>query len=51
MAKSKRGILVFREKLTLPSGKLREAVIWKVPRSEKYPDGVRYRLALVDPFS
>lgn len=43
--------LLFREKLMLPSGKLRDAVVWRVPVSERYPDGIRYRLALVEPFT
>ncbi len=30
---------------------LRDAVIWKVPVSDRYPDGVKYRLALVEPFT
>lgn len=43
--------LVFREKPTLASGRLQDVVIWKVPVSDSYPEGVRYRLALVDPFT
>ncbi|MBI4402542.1 MAG: hypothetical protein HY537_00180 [Deltaproteobacteria bacterium] len=41
--------LVFREKLSLQSGLLRDEVIWKIPKSERYPEGIRYCLALVDP--
>ncbi|MBI3556559.1 MAG: hypothetical protein HY074_09875 [Deltaproteobacteria bacterium] len=48
---SQKAKLVFREKLTLRSGRLRDAVIWSVPISARYPDGVKYRLALVDPFT
>ncbi|MGK5085868.1 DUF6516 family protein [Bdellovibrionota bacterium FG-1] len=43
--------LVFREKLTLRGGWLQDAVIWRVPTDERYPDGVKYRLALVDPLT
>jgi hypothetical protein len=43
--------LIFREKLTLRSGRLRDAVIWQVPVSERYPNGVKYRLALIAPFT
>ncbi len=46
---SQKAKLVFREKLTLRSGRLRDAVIWKVPVSDRYPDGEKYRLTLVDP--
>ena len=40
--------LLFREKLVLRGGLLRDGVIWKVPLNSRYPDGIRYRLALVD---
>lgn len=49
--KNNKGQLVFRQKLTLDSGRLCDAVIWSVPKSEKYPDGIKYRLAFVDPFT
>lgn len=39
------------EKIPLESGLLREVVVWSVPVSVKYPDGVKYHLALVDPLS
>lgn len=42
--------LVFREKLVLRGGLVREVVIWRISKGERYPDGVRYRLALVNPF-
>ncbi|MBI3535887.1 MAG: hypothetical protein HY072_10435 [Deltaproteobacteria bacterium] len=42
--------LIFKEKLTLKHGLLRDGVIWKVPKSPRYPDGIKYRLALVNPF-
>ena len=32
-----------------PGSLISEICIWRVGRSEKYPDGVKYRLALVDP--
>jgi hypothetical protein len=48
---SEKAKLVFREKLTLASGRLRDAVIWRVPVSERYPEGVKYRLVLADPFT
>ncbi len=43
--------LMFKEKLTLRHGLLQDGVIWKVPKSIRYPDGVKYRLALVNPFA
>jgi hypothetical protein len=41
--------LIFREKLTSPKGLIREISLWRLKRSERYPDGVKYRLVLVDP--
>ena len=46
--KGNRGTLVFKEKLTLRGGLFRDGVIWKVPVSHRYPNGVRYRLAVID---
>ncbi len=46
-----RASLYHVQKLILKSGLLREIVVWKVATSKKYPDGIKYRLALVDPFS
>ncbi len=43
-----KAICVFREKVTLRNGLTRVGIIWRVGVSEKYPDGIRYRLALVD---
>ena len=40
--------LLFREKQVLRGGLLRDGVIWQVPSGDRYPDGIRYRLALVD---
>jgi hypothetical protein len=42
------GKLLDKEKLVLRSRLLRDGVIWSVPKNTRYPDGVRYRLALVD---
>lgn len=41
--------LLISSKLTLDSGYIQEIRLWKVQSSPKYPDGVRYRLVLVDP--
>jgi hypothetical protein len=46
-----RSTLVLKEKLVLGSGLVREAVIWEVTKTPKYPDGIRYRPALVNRFS
>ncbi|MCX5786896.1 MAG: DUF6516 family protein [Elusimicrobia bacterium] len=40
-------MLVFRRKRTDGRGNLTEWVIWRVPRDDKHPDGVRYRLAFI----
>ena len=40
--------LLFRQKQVLRGGLLRDGVIWQVPFNDRYPDGIRYRLALVD---
>jgi hypothetical protein len=42
------GKLLFKRKLTLKGALLRDGVIWEVPKSDRNPDGIRYRLALVD---
>jgi len=47
----RRAILILSEKVPLDCGLLREVVVWSVPVSTKYPDGVKYHLALVDPLS
>lgn len=39
--------LILRERTTDEKGNLYEIVIWKVRPSERQPDGVRYRLALM----
>jgi hypothetical protein len=38
-------ILLRREKYVDADGDLVELVLWQVPRSAAYPDGIRYRLA------
>lgn len=43
-----RAKLILKEKLTVRHGLLRVATIWRIPKSDRYPDGIRYRLALVD---
>jgi len=41
------GILLRREKYVDADGDLVELVLWQVPRSAAYPDGLRYRLAFL----
>lgn len=38
-------VLLRREKYIDADGDLVELVLWQVPRSRAYPDGIRYRLA------
>jgi hypothetical protein len=38
---------LFHEKATDEQGNLYEAIIWRVPLSGKYPEGIRYRLAFI----
>ncbi len=40
-------ILLRREKYVDADGELVELVLWQVPRSAAYPDGIRYRLAFL----
>ena len=40
-------ILLRREQYVDADGDLVELVLWQVPRSAAYPDGIRYRLAFV----
>ena len=40
-------ILLRREKYVDADGDLVELVLWQVPRSAAYPDGIRYRLAFL----
>ena len=44
-----KAILLYRDKRVRESGLLAEAVIWRIPKSERYPEGYRYRLVLTDP--
>jgi hypothetical protein len=48
IGKRKRARLLIASKLTLGSGYIEEAKIWIVPVSERYPEGIRFRLVLVD---
>lgn len=41
--------LLHKSKLVLNSGLVEEIVIWRVPVSKDYPEGINYRLLLVDP--
>ena len=47
--KDKTSQLILDQKLTHQSGRIEELKVWKVTVSNKYPDGIRYRLVLVDP--
>lgn len=40
-------ILVLYEKVIDETGGITELVIWQVPKSSEFPEGVRYRLACV----
>jgi hypothetical protein len=40
--------VVFKGKITLDSGLLKEYVMWRIPKTKAYPEGMKYRLALVD---
>ncbi len=42
-----RALLLRRTKYVDADGDLVELVLWKVPQSSAYPDGLRYRLAFV----
>jgi len=42
-----RAALFRRERYVDADGDLVELVLWQVPRSAAYPDGIRYRLALL----
>jgi len=39
---------LLHQKLVSASGLIHAISVWRVPRSERYPEGLRYRLALVD---
>jgi len=40
--------LVIHEKLTSPKGLIRELSVWRLKVSERYPEGLKYRLVLAD---
>ena len=42
--------LLHRSKLILNSGLVEEINFWRVEKSEYYPEGIKYRLRLLDPF-
>jgi hypothetical protein len=44
-----RAALEIHEKLTSPKKLVREIKVWRVPSSVRYPDGVKYRMVLVNP--
>ncbi|MEK6580254.1 MAG: DUF6516 family protein [Bdellovibrionota bacterium] len=48
MGQRSRAELVIHEKLTSSSGLVREIRVWKMRKSGQYPQGIRYRLALVN---
>lgn len=43
-----RAELLYRVKLALNSSLVREIIIWKVPRDENYPEGIKYKITLSD---
>jgi hypothetical protein len=43
-----RARLLIAAKLTLGSGYIEEVKVWSVPVTDKYPEGIRFRLVLVD---
>ena len=44
-----KGQLVLSEKFTDEQGCLYDLNVWKVPVSDEYPEGIRYRLAFIPP--
>ncbi len=46
---SRKTSLLFHQKLSLPRCLITERKIWKLPISERYPFGIKYRLVLADP--
>ena len=48
-AKLNKAKLLVNEKWVAPNGLIREIIVWEVPTSTKYQDGVRYRMVLADP--
>jgi hypothetical protein len=47
--KRARGRLLISSRLVLESSYIQEIKIWEIPRSHRYPEGIRYRLVLVNP--
>jgi len=47
--KGEKARLIFGRKQLLNSGLLVERKIWRVPKTAKYPLGLKYRLVLVEP--
>ena len=45
----KKAIQIHKSKLILNIGLVEELIIWKVDTSLNYPNGIKYRLVLVDP--
>ncbi|HEY3247380.1 MAG TPA: DUF6516 family protein [bacterium] len=45
----RRAKLLLHEKITDHEGGIIEAVVWQVPRSVTYPEGVKYRLVHIPP--
>ena len=43
-----RAELIIHQKLISIKGLIREIFVWRLRKSERYPNGVKYRLALVD---
>jgi hypothetical protein len=43
-----RARLLMASKLTLGSGYIEEVKVWSVPVTARYPEGIRFRLVLVD---
>ena len=41
--------LLYKSKLILNSGLVEEIEFWKVPKNEHFPEGIKYRLLLIDP--
>jgi hypothetical protein len=37
-----------REKFTTNTGLVREVIIWSIPKNQDYPEGLKYRLILVE---
>ena len=40
--------LIRRQKITTSKKLLRDVTIWKLPQSERFPEGIKYRLALIE---